>query len=339
MLDFLNSLNLPGWNELTNLSSFASGNAQFIAYAGIFIGVLLFVSALGQFMSRRENVHEAKSRRMKMIAKGATTAEVLELLKPKASTGFFTRISLLGNFEKLVRHAGVTARPMFLLLLMTIAAVFTFLVVGSARGLQMALLLASLWYVGPILFLKFRKAQRFERLTAQLPDTLELMARGLQVGHPINTTIEAVASQMSDPIASEFGVIFDQVSYGDDLVDAFFDFSDRVDSEDVNYLCVSIGIQHGTGGDLARVLSVLAQVIRDRIRMRATVKAISAEGRGSAFFLSLLPVFIYFSTSFLTPEYYAGIEEHRLYLPLAIAVCTLVLVNGLVMRKLVNFRI
>lgn len=339
MLDFLNSLELPGWQGLIDITDFASGDIQFVAYAGIFIGVLLFISALGQFLSRRENAQEAKSRRMKMIAKGATTAEVLELLKPQSNVGFFTRFSLLGNFEKLVRHAGFTIRPMLLLLLMTIGAVFTFLVVGSARGLQTALALASLWYVGPILFLRYRKAQRFAQLTAQLPDTLELMARGLQVGHPINTTIEAVATQMSDPIATEFGLIFDQISYGEDLVDAFFDFSERVESEDVNYLCVSIGIQHGTGGDLARVLSVLAQVIRDRIRMRATVKAISAEGRGSAAFLSLLPVFIYLSTSFLTPEYYAGVQDHRLYVPLAIAVCLLVGLNGLVMRKLVNFRI
>lgn len=340
MLEFLNSLGLPGRDEFVQAVDFAPSDVQFIAYSGIFLGMLLFISALSQLLSRRENIQEAKSRRMKMLAKGATTAEVLELLKPnERSGGFFSRYSPIGRFEKLVRHAGFTIRPMLLFLLMTILAVFVFLIVGMTRGLQLALVFGSLCYIGPIIFLRYRKSQRFAKLTAQLPDTLELMARGLQVGHPINATIDAVATQMSDPIATEFGLIFDQVSYGDDLVDAFFDFSDRIDSEDVNYLCVSIGIQHGTGGDLARVLSVLAQVIRDRIRMRQTVKAISAEGRGSASFLSFLPVFIYLTTGYMTPDYYAGIEDHRLYVPLALTVCTLVVINGLVMRKLVNFRI
>jgi tight adherence protein B len=53
-------------------------------------------------------------------------------------------------------------------------------------------------------------------MIAQLPDALDLMARGLKVGHPLNTSIGAVAREMPDPIGTEFGLVFDQVSYGED---------------------------------------------------------------------------------------------------------------------------
>ena len=69
----------------------------------------------------------------------------------------------------------------------------------------------------PIAVLQMRIDRKTKALIAQLPDALELMARGLRVGHPLNTSIASVAQEMSDPIGSEFGIIFDQINYGDDL--------------------------------------------------------------------------------------------------------------------------
>jgi tight adherence protein B len=144
---------------------------------------------------------------------------------------------------------------------------------------------------------------------------------------------------MPDPVASEFGVIFDQVSFGDDLPDAFREFAERVDLEDVHYLSSSISIQHGTGGDLARMITTLAKVLRSRIAMRRKIKAMSAEGRMTAWFLSLLPLVIYFMTSLTNPEYYAGVADDPMFLPMIAIIVVMTVVNALVLRKLVNFRI
>jgi tight adherence protein B len=165
------------------------------------------------------------------------------------------------------------------------------------------------------------------------------MARGLRVGHPLNTSIGTVAQEMPDPISSEFGIIFDQVNYGEDLPDAFQDFADRVDIEDVYYLSASIGIQHGTGSDLARVVELLAKVIRSRIMMRRKVKAISAEGRASAAFLSSLPILMFVFTSISAPGYYSGVYDDPLFMPMATAIVVLTIANALILRKLVNFHV
>jgi tight adherence protein B len=191
----------------------------------------------------------------------------------------------------------------------------------------------------PLVALNIRIRRKRDAMIAQLPDALELMARGLRVGHPLNTSIGAVAQEMSDPIGSEFGLIFDQINYGDDLTDAFQEFAERVDIEDVHYLSSSIGIQHGTGSDLARVIEVLSKVIRSRIMMRRKISAISAEGRLTAIFLSCVPVLMFVFTSISSPNYYGGVMDDPLFVPMAATVILLTVLNALVMHKLVNFHV
>lgn len=312
----------------------------YLLYTGIALGVLLLFTGVTQLLTRTENRAEAKSRRLRMMAKGRTTAEILAVLKPEEKGGPFSRIPFFGSLSKDMRKAGMVMKFGQFLFICAFIVVVATTVASQFLGLWQALIVGPV--VGlflPAAFVKQKRNQRTDALIRQLPDALDLLARGLRVGHPLNTSIGAVAEEMADPIGTEFGLIFDQVSYGDDLADAVAEFSERVDLEDVYYLSASVGIQHGTGGDLARVISVLGQVIRSRIAMRRRIQAISAEGRMTAWFLSALPILIYLSTSVTSPSYYAGVADDPLFIPMASAIVGLTVLNFLVLRKLVNFRI
>ena len=312
---------------------------EIVAYCGVFLGALFAFDGFRQMLSRSESSADARNRRMRMIAKGASTEDWLRLLKPTQSGGLFAMLPFLGGFPKALRKAGLTILPMAflagcLLAWVLLAGVGSFVMpplVALVSGCVLAVFV-------PFLIVHIRQKKRTERLIKQLPDALDLMGRGLRVGHPLNATIASVASDMADPVATEFGIMVDQIAYGDTLVDAFTDFADRTDTEDARYLSVAIAIQHGTGGDLAQILSTLAQVIRDRMAMRRKIVAISAEGRLTSIFLSCLPFFILLSTSISAPGYYSGVMDDPLFRPFALIVATLVVVNFLVMRKLVNFR-
>lgn len=317
-----------------------SPDAVYVIYIGIAVGIFFLFTGLVQLTSRREQLGEAKSRRMKMIAKGRSTAEILAILKPDETKSVFSRIPVVGDLGQDLRQAGIIMRAQAFLMLCfvgtAILAIFASQIVGVPTGLVIAV---ALGLVLPILLVKVKRARRERELVAQLPDALDLMARGLRVGHPLNTSINAVAEDMLDPVATEFGIMFDQVSFGDDLSDAFAEFAERYTVEDVQYLSASVGIQHGTGGDLSRVLETLASTIRGRIAMRRRIKAISSEGRLTAYFLSGLPFVIYFATSATSPEYYQGVSDHRLYVPMMAVIAGLTVANALILRKLVNFRI
>ncbi|SNS45023.1 type II secretion system F family protein [Tropicimonas sediminicola] len=312
----------------------------YVVYCGIAVGALVFVSGLGQLFSPQENRDEARSRRMRMIADGRSTAELLALLKPTPKTGLLARIPFVGDLTVKLRKAGwmISAR-MFVAACLMLWGAITLVGANFAPIGTVALLAIVPAFVLPLAVLNARINQRTEKLVLQLPDALELMARGLKVGHPLAASIAAVAEEMPDPIGTEFGLIHDQVNYGEDLVDAFKEFAERVDVEDVNYLSASIGIQYGTGGDLVRVISVLSRTIRNRIAMRRKIRAISSEGRLSAWFLSALPLVIFGFTMSATPEYYGGVMADPMFRPMAITVIVLVIANALVLRKLVNFKL
>ena len=205
---------------------------------------------------------------------------------------------------------------------------WTYITSGALRRLMRlrkgpviaALAAFFLCMVLPILAVRLQRTQRINDLVRQLPDALDMMARGLKVGHPLQTSLSSVANEMPDPIGTEFGLVVDQVAFGDDLVDAFNEFADRLNQEDVHYLATAIAIQHGTGGDLARVLTTLSKVIRERLTMRRKVKAVSAEGRLSAAILSVVPVIIFVGLNVMSPSYYGDIADEPLAKPLVFAV-------------------
>jgi len=313
---------------------------NYMVMAGMFLGILMLFTGLGQLIRRGENRQEARNRRLRMIERGASNEEILALLKPEAPLGLLGRLPLVGDLPQALAQAGLTVpADRFLLIsgfgvaaIGFVAALFVPLWQAVPVGLALGLVL-------PVLVVKSRRDERKKKLTAQLPDALELMARGLKVGHPLNASIAAVATEMPDPVGTEFGLVFDQINFGDELTDAIQDFADRLDLEDAQYLAASISIQHGTGGDLGRIISVLAKVIRNRIAMRAKIRAISSEGRLTAIFLSALPLLILGMTSFTSPSYFGGVKEDPLFVPILIAIAVLTLSNYLVLRKLVNFRI
>ncbi|MBT8418024.1 MAG: type II secretion system F family protein, partial [Silicimonas sp.] len=238
-----------------------------------------------------------------------------------------------------LRQAGVTMSSGAFLTTCFAGFVAAGVIFSQVTALPAALLFSFLLcFFVPIVAVRLQRTQRINHLVRQLPDALDMMARGLKVGHPLNASLASVANEMHDPIATEFGIIVDQVAYGDDLTDAFNEFADRVSQEDIHYLATAIAIQHGTGGDLARILSVLSKVIRDRLTMRRKIKAVSAEGRLSASILSVVPVIIFVGLNTMSPAYYGDIADEPAAKPLVFIVVALVLLNALILRKLVTFR-
>lgn len=312
---------------------------QFLVYVGVVVGILLTLEGLRQMIFRGERNEIARSRRMQMIAKGATTEEILALLKPEQKTTLFNRIPLVGDLPMVLRQAGVTMSSGAFLTTCFAGFVAVAVIFSQITAVPKAVIFGFLvCFLLPIMAVRLQRTQRVNDLVRQLPDALEMMARGLKVGHPLNASLAAVANEMPDPIGTEFGLVVDQVSYGDDLTDAFNEFADRINQEDVHYLATAIAIQNGTGGDLARILGVLAKVIRDRMTMRRKIKAVSAEGRLSAAILSVVPVIIFTGLNTMSPAYYGDIADEPLAKPLVFIVITLVLLNAIILRKLVTFR-
>lgn len=310
----------------------------YLAFVGIFIGALLAFEGIRQSLSRGA-VGKVRSRRLRMIEAGVAPREMLQLLKPARASGWTGRLPFISDLPQRISGAGLTVRPSVFVLLCLGGGIALYFVVHRFVGpiAAPAGAIAGGLLV-PIAVLDSRRKKRTAKLIAQLPDALDLMSRGLRVGHPLNATIASVGNEMPDPIGTEFGIMADQISYGDELTVAFREMADRIGEDDLHFLAVSVSIQHGTGGNLSRLLGVLSKVIRDRATMRRKIKAISAEGRGSMWIMSALPVVIFGAVNVMAPAFYGEVKDDPLYVPIMIIIVVLVIANFLALRKLVNFK-
>jgi tight adherence protein B len=308
-----------------------------LTFAGVFMGALLLIEGMRQLASRRETDAEARSRRMRLIAGGTKLEERLDILLPGEGAGRkFLGIDLGG----MLAAAGLPAQPLLFGLGAVALACLSALGLRPFLGTVPALGFSfALWVLLPLMILSVRRTARLKRITAQLPDALDLMGRALRAGHPLSSSIGTVAETMPDPIGTEFGIMVDQISYGDELVAAFRKLAERNPNEDFHYLAVSIAIQHGTGGNLGRVLGVLSGVMRGRIMMRRKIKSMSAEGRISAWILSSIPFLMVGLNSIITPEYYGDVMNDPMFPAMAMVAVGLIFLNGFVLYRLVNFRI
>lgn len=325
------------------LSAFAGWNGYlggYAIYCGVAVGVLLAMSGLKQILSRKASAEAMRSRRLKMIAQGRSGAERLALLKPPSSKSGWFRLPVVGQLPKLLLQAGLPfGAGVFLSGCAALTLIFCLAAVSFAGPLAGIAIGVSGGLGIPVALVINQRQKQLEKLMHQLPDALEMMARGLKVGHPLNNSIDIAAREMPDPVGTELGVIFDQVTFGEDLPDAVQEFADRAGLEDAKYLAASIGIQHGTGSDLSVMLETLARVIRSRIALRRKVHALASEGRLTAWLLSALPLVIFATVSVLTPSYYSGVADDPMFRPMMGGIILLTVLNAAALKKLVSFRI
>ncbi len=201
---------------------------------------------------------------------------------------------------------------------------YRLVLVSIALGLASAYLAweySRLWYVAaatgfvalmiPFLKVKQDRTKRFDRFEEQLPDCIDIIRRAVLAGHPFAASLKMVSEDMEEPAAKEFGMTFADINYGNDIRDAMLGLLGRVPSVTTMALVTALLVQKETGGNLAEILQQISTVIRDRFKFQRKVKTLSAEGRMSAWVLSLVPLGLFLILSVTSPEYLPIMLEHE----------------------------
>jgi tight adherence protein B len=187
--------------------------------------------------------------------------------------------------------------------------------------------------------LYYRKWRRLREIHRQLPDALELTGRALRAGHALFVGMKMVGSEMRDPIAGEFQRSFDEISMGVSVPESMNHLADRVELLDVKFFVTSVNIQRETGGNLAEIIDSLSRLIRKRFELKKKVSALSAEGRISAIVLMSLPFGMALALYFINPEYLKPLVTDPMGQTMIAGAITMMIVGGIVMKRLINFKV
>lgn len=168
----------------------------------------------------------------------------------------------------------------------------------------LALLGAPVGFSVPLLIVLSERARRSRKISEQLPEALDMMARSLMAGHGIGAGFKLVATEMPPPIAIEFGSCFEEHNLGVDFRKAVTNMTTRVpDNLDLKLFAVSVMIQHETGGNLVEILEKISYTLRERYKFYGKLSALTAEGRISAVILGSLPFVCGLAIMLMNPKY------------------------------------
>ena len=191
----------------------------------------------------------------------------------------------------------------------------------------------------PFLHIAIKRRKRLLKFNSQLPDTLDLLSRSLAVGHAFSEALHQVASEMPDPIATEFRVTFEEQKLGLSTKVALDRMVDRVPLPDLRLCIVAIHIQRETGGNLAEILERVANTIRDRFKLMEDFRTMTTSSRASAWILCGLPFALVFLLSTINPDYMSKlIWDPRGHIVIAVA-AVLQLIGMLLIKKILAIKV
>jgi tight adherence protein B len=312
----------------------------YVIYAAAAMTGIMIAEAFYMLYAGRSDRRAAINRRMKLQESKISQEQVLIQLRKERGVDGGGSLFSFDRFRTLRTQSGlIMPVPRFLMITSGVA-------LGMALGAMWfglplflaAIALLPLVVIVPIVALRSMKKRRHKMFGMQLPEALELITRGLKAGHPVPVAVAMVAREMPDPIGTEFGVVADEVTYGSDLVAALHAMHVRVGHEDLPLFVTAVSIQSSSGGNLREILDGLATVIRDRGKLRRKVRAISTEGRMSAYILTAIPALLLMGMMVLMPQFYSAVwDKPKTWYLLGGSVGWLMIGNAM-MFKMSNFR-
>ena len=267
----------------------------------ILVGILAFtvVAVLEAMVHTLRYVGDKRKDELKRRLSSLGSSEA------KATTGLLRKGKLSSNpaIDALLRSISVTARIESMLeqteLQITVAQLFAYsggaAFVGLMLGLlsdggMMSILLVVLFAAAPFLFVMFVRARRSSKLSEQLPEALEMMARSLRAGHALSSAFKMVATEMPTPVSLEFARAFEAQELGMPFEKAVADMTRRApNNQDLKIFALSVIVQKETGGNLVEIIEKIADTIRQRAKFQGKLAGLTAEGRMSSYIVGALP--------------------------------------------------
>jgi tight adherence protein B len=215
------------------------------------------------------------------------------------------------------------------------------LVGGAVGGLLVqnvffVVLMAGAAGVVPYLWLVYSLRQRQKKMGEQLADVLSILASSLRAGHSFLQALDQVANEIKDPSSTEFQRVVSEIRLGRDIDTAMVEMADRVGSEDLRWAVMAVNIQRQVGGNLAEVLDIVANTVRERAYVHRQVRVLSAEGRLSIAILSALPFLLFAYLLVTNPEYATLLFTTTMGLIMLVAGGTLMALGIFVMTRIVR---
>jgi tight adherence protein B len=224
-------------------------------------------------------------------------------------TDFFNRMGegsdLFDKISKKLAQADLKFRPAEFIALMVVSSILTGFVgfIISSYSVFFAIISMIVGIFLPNIYVNMQTKSRLKKFDNQLGDMLNLMVNGLRAGFSTLQAMEAVSRELPSPISDEFRRVVQEMQLGLPMEDSLEHLLRRIDSEDLDLVITAINVQREVGGNLAEILDTISFTIRERVRIKGEISALTAQGRATAWVIAALPIVLVLLLFLLNREY------------------------------------
>lgn len=216
---------------------------------------------------------------------------------------------------------------------------FSLLTYALSKNIILTMLvLISVWFT-PNFYIANKAKKRMVAFNAQLADGMLVICNALKAGYSFMQATALVSKEMDGPLAKEFSTLLKEMSFGITIEESFANITQRVDSEDLKLVVNAILIQKDVGGNLAEILDKIIETIRERQRIKAEVKTLTAQGRLSGVIISVLPFGMALFLYFINRDYLTVLFQSRLGISLVIYGLISQTIGYFVIRKITDIEL
>ncbi len=322
-------------------------NPQTVLIIGGGLGLLLLVVGLAMtFLGERSVVEE----RLGRYAEGqVVSTSGAEAKKPRGSiiADYLERAGegsdLFANISRNLARADLKLRPAEYVAVIVIS-IFAFGVIGFIISYSMIFAFVGM-IVGafvPRMYVKRQEKGRLKKFDNQLSDMLNLTVNGLRAGFSTLQALEAVSRELPPPINDEFHRVVQEMQLGIPMEDALDHLLRRINSEDLDLVITAINVQREVGGNLAEILDSISFTIRERVRIKGEIAALTAQGSATAWVISAMPVILTALLFLINRDYimqFFNPETRSCGIPLITLAAIMVITGFIATQKIVDIDI
>ena len=316
----------------------------------VFLGVLAVATAI--LFPIRESVRTRRSRDLEFYTLGGEPVQASSAGGAAAHGRIARNVMEFSNrvaerrgwTEKMsleLDRAGMSTRPHEWLIIRTGAILATIAgLTVLAHNLLFGIVVGfGLGWLVTFMYVRIRAGRRLKAFQETLPDALQLIASGLKTGFSLPQALDNAVRDGREPLASELNRALTESRLGVVLEDALDKVAERMDSIDFAWVVMAIRIQREVGGNLAEVLQTTVATMRERAAMRRQVRALSAEGRLSAYILIALPILTFCWLFLSRREYLSLLWTTSMGLVMSVGAVIAIGIGWLWMRKVVQVEV
>lgn len=328
---------------------FSTAGNDFLAFSVlVFITVLLLIEgAVSMWRAHKGPEVSRLKRRLQGLAATSDRSAQTRVLKQRLLNEtpglerFLLRLPRLHQFDRFLLQSGLNWTVSGVLLGSLLSGMAAWAVASELAPTAHLLNLVATFAGAllPLAYVNWKRSRRMRHMERQLPDALDLMTRALRAGHAFTSALSMAGNEMPEPIGGEFRIVHDEINFGVSLQQALAHLSERVPLTDLRYFVVAVLIQRDSGGNLTEILTNLSRLLRERAKLIAKIRVLSAEGRLSAWILGLMPFALAAVMNLVNPEFMSLLWTDPIGIAMIQYMLVLMAIGAVIMRKIVRIRV